>query len=144
MSKTTQNTDGLFKYALYGFMFGIILIKAEVVSWWRIQEMFRLGSFHMYGVIGSAVFTGAIAIFLIKKFGIKTSDGQEPIIESKPYNKGTIIGGLMFGLGWAITGACPGPIYALLGAGYSSFMVVLLGALLGVYVYGALKDKLPH
>jgi uncharacterized protein len=144
MSTTRQNTDSLLKYALYGFLFGITLIKAEVVSWWRIQEMFRLGSFHMYGVIGSAVFTGAIAIFLIKKFGIKTSDGQEPIIESKPYNKGTIIGGLMFGLGWAITGACPGPIYGLLGAGYTSFIVVLLGALLGVYVYGALKDKLPH
>lgn len=144
MNTTSPISENLVKYAIYGFLFGIILIKAEVVSWWRIQEMFRLGAFHMYGVIGSAVVTGAICVFLIKKLGLKTSQGQEPTIEFKPYNKGTIIGGLMFGLGWAITEACPGPIYALLGAGYTSFFVVLLGALVGVYAYGALKDRLPH
>jgi uncharacterized protein len=144
MSTITENKDGLLKYLIYGMMFGIVLIKAEVISWWRIQEMFKLDSFHMYGVIGSAVITGAISIFLIKKFEIKSSDNKEPSIEAKPYNKGTIIGGLMFGLGWAITGACPGPIYALIGSGYLSYIVVLIGALMGVYTYGAIKDKLPH
>jgi uncharacterized protein len=144
MSTITENKDGLLKYLIYGMMFGIVLIKAEVISWWRIQEMFKLDSFHMYGVIGSAVITGAISIFLIKKFEIKSSDNKEPLIEAKPYNKGTIIGGLMFGLGWAITGACPGPIYALIGSGYLSYIVVLIGALMGVYTYGAIKDKLPH
>jgi hypothetical protein len=139
-----EKKDNLFKYLIYGIFFGIILIKAEVVSWWRIQEMFKLDSFHMYGVIGSAVITGATCVFLLKKFSLKTSNGEEPHIELKPFNKGTVIGGLMFGLGWAITGACPGPLYALLGAGYSAFFIVIFGALVGVYTYGLLKDILPH
>src|SRR5437667_8538904 len=104
------------KYLLMGVIFGIILIKAEVISWFRIQEMFRFQSFHMYGVICSAIVVGMISILLIKKFNIKTFSGEEIKIEPKVFTKGNIIGGLMFGLGWAMTGACPGPLYALIGS----------------------------
>jgi uncharacterized membrane protein YedE/YeeE len=99
-----------FKYAFAGILFGILLVKAEVVSWLRIQEMFRLQSFHMYGVIGSAVFVGMISILLIKKFKVKTIYGEPVVFSHKKFNKGQVYGGLIFGLGWAITGACPGPI----------------------------------
>ncbi len=132
------------KYLFLGVLFGIILIKAEVVSWFRIQEMFRFQAFHMYGVIDSAVFVGAISILLIKKFKIKTIEGEEIKIIPKPFTKGTIFGGLIFGLGWAMTGACPGPLYALLGSGALVIAVVLFSAILGTYVYALLKDKLPH
>ena len=132
------------KYLFFGILFGIILIKAEVVSWFRIQEMFHFQSFHMYGIIGSAVVVGMISILIIKKFNIKTINGEEIKLDKKPFNKGIVFGGLFFGLGWALTGACPGPIYALAGAGITPYFVVLLSAIFGVYVYGALKDKLPH
>ncbi len=104
-------------YVLWGVLFGILFVKAEIVSWYRIQEMFRLQSFHMYGVIGSAVATGALSVFLIKKFNLRTFRGEEIVINERPDNKGVIYGGLMFGFGWALTGACPGPLYALVGAG---------------------------
>ena len=132
------------KFLLLGIIFGIILIKAEVVSWFRIQEMFRFQAFHMYGIIGSAVVVGMISIWLIKKYKVKTISGEEIIIAPKPSSKGNIIGGLIFGLGWAMTGACPGPLYALIGSGASVILVVLLSAVFGTYVYGLLKDKLPH
>jgi uncharacterized membrane protein YedE/YeeE len=132
------------KYLVFGFIFGIILIKAEVVSWFRIQEMFHFQSFHMYGVIGSAVIVGIISILIIKKFKVKTIDGDDIIIESKTFNKGNIFGGLIFGLGWAMTGACPGPLYALVGSGLLVVLVVLFSAVMGTLMYGALKDKLPH
>lgn len=132
------------KFLIFGILFGIILIKAEVVSWFRIQEMFRFQSFHMYGIIGSAVVVGMISILIIKKFKVKAVTGEEIKLENKPFNKGVIFGGLLFGLGWALTGACPGPIYALAGSGILTYFIVLLSAILGVYVYGALKDKLPH
>ena len=105
------------KYGIAGILFGIILVKAEVVSWFRIQEMFRLQSFHMYGVIGSAVVVGIISVFLIKKFKLKSIDGESIKLESKKFNKGQIYGGLIFGLGWAVTGACPGPLFAQIGTG---------------------------
>ncbi len=132
------------KYLILGFLFGIILIKAEVVSWFRIQEMFHFQSFHMYGVIGSAVVVGIISILIIKKFNIKTIDGEPIQIESKSFSKGNIIGGLIFGFGWALTGACPGPLYALVGSGALIVLVVLFSAVVGTLTYGALKDKLPH
>lgn len=132
------------KFLSLGIIFGIILIKAEVISWFRIQEMFRFQSFQMYGIIGSAIAIGVISVWLIKKFNIKSISGEEIIIAPKKFNKGNIIGGLMFGLGWAMTGACPGPIYALIGSGLLAAAVVLLSAILGTYVYGILKDKLPH
>ena len=132
------------KYLVFGILFGIILIKAEVVSWFRIQEMFRLQSFHMFGVIGSAVVVGATSVFLIKKFNIKTINGEQIILPNKTFNKGQIYGGLLFGFGWAMTGACPGPLYAQLGYGASTIAVTILMAIAGTWVYGKIREKLPH
>ena len=132
------------KFLILGFIFGVILIKAEVISWFRIQEMFRFQSFHMYGIIGSAVVIGMISIWLIKKYKVKTIAGEEINIASKEFNKGNVIGGLIFGLGWAMTGACPGPLYALVGSGLLIVLVALLSAVIGTWVYGILKNKLPH
>lgn len=132
------------KYLLVGIGFGIVFVKAEVVSWFRIQEMFRLESFHMYGIIGSAVMVGIISVAIIKKFNIKTIYGEEIVFHDKKFNKGQIFGGLTFGLGWAITGACPGPLFAQIGSGALVIIVTLLSAILGTWVYGKLRDKLPH
>ncbi len=132
------------KYAFAGIFFGIILVKSEVVSWFRIQEMFRLQSFHMYGVIGSAVVVGMISVLLIKKLKVKSLEGELIKIEPKKFNKGQIYGGLIFGLGWAVTGACPGPLFAQIGTGATVVTVTLLSAIAGTWVYGRLRDKLPH
>lgn len=132
------------KYLIIGIMFGIVFVKSEVVSWFRIQEMFRLQSFHMYGIIGSAIITAMISIFLIKKFNIKTIDGETVKIAPKAFNKGQIYGGLIFGLGWAITGACPGPLFAQIGTGATVITVTLLSAVAGTWVYGLFREKLPH
>lgn len=135
----------LFKYILVGFIFGIILTKCEAVSWYRIYEMFQFQSFHMYGIIGVAVATGLIGIQIIKRKKLKDIDGFE--IEILDKEKGSIrywVGGLFFGLGWALVGACPGPIFILIGAGFMSVGLILIGALLGTFLYGVLKDKLPH
>ncbi|HLC82277.1 MAG TPA: DUF6691 family protein [Bacteroidia bacterium] len=132
------------KFLALGFIFGVILIKAEVISWFRIQEMFRFQAFQMYGIIGSAVVIGIISVFLIKKYNIKTIKGEEIKIEPKKFSIGNIIGGLMFGLGWAMTGACPGPLYALIGSGLLIIVVVLLSAVFGTWVYGCLRNKFPH
>ena len=130
---------------ILGLLFGIILIKSEVVSWFRIQEMFRLQSFHMYGVIGSAVVVGMISVLIIKKYKIRTLSGSEVDLTPKPLMKtANFAGGAIFGLGWAFTGACPGPVYSLIGYGYISFVVVLIAAYLGTYVYGLLRSRLPH
>jgi uncharacterized membrane protein YedE/YeeE len=126
-----------------GAFFGIILIKSEVISWFRIQEMFRLQSFHMYGVIGSAIAVGMLSIFLIKKLNIKTIYGEKITIPEKKFNKGQIYGGLIFGFGWAMTGACPGPLFAQIGSGALVVIVTLLSALAGTWVYGYFRDKLP-
>jgi uncharacterized membrane protein YedE/YeeE len=133
------------KYILVGFIFGIVLTKAEAVSWYRIYEMFHFQSFHMYGIIGVAVATGLIGIQLIKIKKLKDIDGNPIYIQDK--EKGNIrywIGGILFGLGWALVGACPGPIFILLGAGVLSIGLVLLGAVFGTFLYGLFKDKLPH
>lgn len=132
------------KFLFAGMLFGIFLVKAEVMSWFRIQEMFRLESFHMYGVIGSAVLTAMLGVMLIRKMGWRSMDGEEIVIRKKPFNKGVIIGGLIFGLGWAITGACPGPLYAQIGSGFTVVTITLLSAVAGTWVYGLLKDRLPH
>ncbi|MES2780933.1 MAG: DUF6691 family protein [Bacteroidota bacterium] len=132
------------KYVITGILFGIILVKAEIISWFRIQEMFRLQSFHMYGVIGSAVVVGIISVWLIKRFNIKTISGEAIEFHPKSFNKGQIYGGLLFGLGWAITGACPGPLFAQIGTGASVIIVTLLSAVAGTWIYGYFREKLPH
>jgi len=132
------------QYLAAGILFGVVLIKSEVLSWYRIQEMFRLQSFHMYGVIGSAVVTGMIAVAIIKKTGIRTIHGEPITFTPKKFHKGQIFGGLLFGFGWALTGACPGPLFAQIGAGFSIVIVTLLSAILGTWVYGAVREKLPH
>jgi uncharacterized protein len=132
------------KYAAVGFIFGIAFVKAEIVSWFRIQEMFRLESFHMYGIIGTAVCVGALSVFLIKKFKVKTFSGEEISIEPKVFDKGQIYGGLLFGFGWAMTGACPGPLFAQIGTGASVILVTLLSAIAGTWTYGYFEKKLPH
>lgn len=132
------------KYLIVGVLFGIVFVKSEVVSWFRIQEMFRLQSFHMYGIIGSAVIVGMISVWLIKKFNIKTIYGEKIEFHDKKFNKGQIYGGLIFGLGWAITGACPGPLFAQIGTGATVIMVTLLSAIAGTWVYGLFREKLPH
>ena len=132
------------KYLITGIAFGIILVKSEVISWYRIQEMFRLQSFHMYGVIGSAVVTGIISVQLIKRFNIKTLSGEKIELPQKKFNKGQIYGGLLFGFGWALTGACPGPMFAQIGTGALVVVVALLSAIVGTWVYGLIREKLPH
>jgi uncharacterized membrane protein YedE/YeeE len=132
------------KFTFAGILFGIILIKSEVISWFRIQEMFRLQSFHMFGVIGSAIVVGMISIFLIKKYKVRSIDGEPIYFEQKKFNKGQIYGGLLFGFGWALTGACPGPLFAQIGTGATVIIVTLFSAIIGTWVYGYLKEKLPH
>ncbi len=132
------------RFFLAGVFFGFLLIKSEVISWFRIQEMFRLQSFHMFGIIGSAIAVGMISIFLIKKFKLKTVDKEPIVILPKEYNKGLIYGGLLFGFGWAITGACPGPLFAQIGGGATVVIVTFLSALAGTWIYGWLREKLPH
>lgn len=132
------------KYVAVGILFGITFVKAEIISWFRIQEMFRLQSFHMYGVIGTAVAVGALSVFLIKKFGIKTVYGEKIEFHDKTFNKGQIYGGLLFGFGWAMTGACPGPLFATLGTGALAIGATILSAIAGTWVYGYFREKLPH
>ncbi|MDI3321040.1 DUF6691 family protein [Pinibacter soli] len=132
------------KYLIVGIFFGIVFVKAEIISWFRIQEMFRLQSFHMYGVIGSAVAVAMLSVWLIKKFNIKTIYGEKIEFHKKPFNKGQIYGGLLFGFGWALTGACPGPLFAQIGTGATVIIVTLLSAIAGTWVYGRFRDKLPH
>src|SRR5690554_5491951 len=132
------------KYLILGILFGIVFVKAEVVSWFRIQEMFRFQSFHMFGIIGSAILVAMISVWLIKKLNIKTIYGEEVIIKDKEFNKGQIYGGLIFGFGWAITGACPGPLYAQIGTGSTVIIVTLLSAIAGTWVFGYFRDRLPR
>jgi uncharacterized membrane protein YedE/YeeE len=143
-SELSSPLSSNIKYLLAGILFGVVLIKAEVIAWFRIQEMFRLQSFHMYGVIGSAVAVGALSVFLIKRLGIKTIEGESVRLEDKKFSKGQIYGGLLFGFGWAMTGACPGPLFAQIGTGALVVVVTLLSAIAGTWVYGLMKEKLPH
>ena len=132
-------------YLFTGILFGITMFKSEAASWFRIYEMFQFDAFHMYGIIGSALAIGVLVIQLIKRFNIPSFYGNKihfPTKEKRIYNY--LIGGIIFGLGWALAGACPGPMFTLLGAGYLPIIIVIAAAILGTYVYGVLKDKLPH
>ena len=133
-----------FLVFVLGIIFGLLLVNGQVISWFRIQEMFRFDAFHMYGVIGSAVVVGALSMALLKMVHARTLRGGPIVIERKQLNTGTVIGGLLFGAGWACTGACPGPLYALAGSGFPAFLVALLSAVCGALVYGLVRDRLPH
>lgn len=133
------------KFFLIGILFGIVMSKAEIISWYRIYEMFKFQSFHMYGIIGSAVMLGMVSMFLFRKKMVKTFEGEE--IHVIPKKKGlsrNLLGGILFGLGWALAGACPGPMFVLVGKGVVSILVVIFGATLGAFFYGLFKDKIPH
>jgi len=143
-SRKKESVGTLLTYLVLGTLFGIIFVKAEIISWFRIQEMFRLQSFHMYGVIGSAVLTGMISIQVIKRFRLKSLQGETVVIPTKPFRKGQPIGGFIFGLGWAITGACPGPLFAQIGSGYTVVLVTLISALAGTWVYGRFEKYFPN
>ena len=133
------------KFLIVGIIFGIVLVKSEAVSWYRIYEMFKFESFHMYGIIGSAVITGVLLLLLSKQIKLNNIEGSLMRVPLK--DKGLIryiLGGIIFGLGWALSGACPGPMYILVGTGAFSMLIVILAAIFGTYVYGVLKDKLPH
>lgn len=142
--RSEQKWYYLFRYALVGLLFGIVFVKAEIISWYRIQEMFRFQSFHMYGVIGSAVLTGMLSVRLIKKFRWRAMNGKQITFQKKKFHKGQVFGGLLFGLGWALTGACPGPLFAQIGTGATVITVTLLSAVTGTWVYGRYREKLPH
>ncbi len=128
-----------------GTLFGIILVKAEVLSWFRIQEMFAFQSIHMFGIIGLAIVVGALSVFIIRKMGVKSIEGNIIELEDKaPQYKSAYVGGTIFGLGWAMTGACPGPLYALIGSGTTIMVLSVVMGILGVLTYAALRSKLPH
>lgn len=132
------------KYLIVGIIFGIVLVKAEIISWFRIQEMFYLHSFFMYGVIGTAVVVGLISVQLIKRFELKTIRGEKITFENKQFSKGQIYGGIIFGIGWSITGACPGPLLAQIGSGFLVVIITFLSAVAGTWVYGYFRERLPH
>jgi uncharacterized membrane protein YedE/YeeE len=131
-------------YLLFGIAFGIVLTKAEVVSWFRIQDMFQFKELHMYLIIGSAVAVGIVSMQIVQRLKLKTLSGEEMKFQGKPFHKGFIIGGMMFGFGWAITGACPGPIFAQIGAGEMPAFFTLAGALCGAFLFHSVKEKLPQ
>ena len=132
-------------FLFIGILFGITMYKSEAASWFRIYEMFQFQSFHMYGIIGSAVGLGVISVAIIKRFNVKNSDGNQLIFLDKDKSLlRYLIGGILFGLGWALSGACPGPMFTLFGAGFFPIIISIIGALLGTWAYGLLKDKLPH
>lgn len=133
------------KYVLAGIVFGVIMAKSEAISWYRIQEMFRFQSFHMYGIIGTAVVLGVSAIWLIKRFKLTDIQGEVILFTDKQKSwPRYLIGGSIFGLGWALTGACPGPMFVNIGFGYWAMGIVIIGAIAGTYLYGVLRSKLPH
>jgi len=131
-------------FIIFGTLFGIVLTKSEVISWFRIQNMFQFKEPHMYLIIGSAVIVGIIAMQIVKRAKLKSVTGEELRYGGKPFHKGFIIGGIIFGIGWAITGACPGPIFAQIGAGELPAIITLFGALIGAYLHSAFREKLPH
>jgi uncharacterized protein len=132
------------KYAWVGIIFGVVFVKGEIISWFRIQEMFRFQSFYMYGVIGTAIIVGMVSMQIIKYFNIKTLEGETVVYQPKTFNWGQIYGGITFGLGWALTGACPGPLFAQIGSGFGVVLVTLLSAIAGTWVYGLVRERLPH
>ena len=131
-------------YVLVGILFGVLLYKSEAVSWYRIQEMFMFKSFHMYGIIGSAVFVGAASLYVLKKIKAKSLEGELIQVADKKMSSANILGGIIYGLGWGLIGTCPGPIYILIGSGYTFMFIVLVSALVGTWVYSSMREKLPH
>lgn len=132
-------------YLFIGILFGITMFKSEAASWFRIYEMFQFDSFHMYGIIGSALVIGVLVVQFIKKFNIKSFYGEKIIFNDKAKGFSRyMIGGIIFGLGWALAGACPGPMFTLVGAGYVPILIVILASILGTFLYGILKNRLPH
>ena len=132
-------------YLLIGILFGITMFKSEAASWFRIYEMFHFDAFHMYGIIGSALVLGVLSVQLIKRYNIKSFHGEEIRFQDKDRSFSRYMyGGIIFGLGWGLAGACPGPMYTLVGAGYLPILVVIFAALIGTYLYGLLREKLPH
>ncbi len=131
-------------YVLLGAFFALLLYKAEAVSWYRVYEMFLFESFHMYGIIGSAIAVGASSVYLLKKYNKVAMSGEAISIADKKISKANIIGGVIFGLGWGLVGACPGPVFVMIGAGYNFMIIVLISSLIGTWVYALLREKLPH
>ena len=146
VADAVPSARGLLVYLTLGAAFGVILMKSEVISWFRIQEMFRFQAFHMYGIIGSAIVVAGISLQVIRRLGITTLDGQPIVVPPKAMGRGTRywLGGTIFGLGWALVGACPGPLFALLGSGIGVIIVPLLSAVAGTWAYGVLRPHLPH
>lgn len=147
MTPTTPGGTRMLRYGLVllaGMLFGIVLVKGQVASWFRIQEMFHFQSFHMFGVIGSAVLVAMVSVQLLQRLGARAIDGAPIAIAAKSRDRGQIIGGVLFGIGWSLTGACPGPMYALLGGIGWPAAVMLLAALTGAWTYGQLRERLPH
>jgi uncharacterized membrane protein YedE/YeeE len=138
--------SSLVPYAVMGALLGIILVKSEVVSWYRIQEMFRFGSFHMYGVLGSASLTAFVSLKVLKRLNVRSRTGEPITLPPKVLGKGYRywIGGSIFGIGWALSGACPGPLFALVGSGVTVYLMTAVTALLGTWTYGYLRPRLPH
>jgi len=133
------------KYIISGIIFGIVMVKAEIISWFRIYEMFNFDAFHMYGIIGSAIILGIIGTHLAKRSKVKTIAGDQITFSSKQMSVPRyLIGGIIFGLGWALVGACPGPMFVLLGTGFLPILIVIVGALLGTFLYGIVRSSLPH
>ena len=132
------------KFILAGIFFGIVLTKGEAISWYRMQEMFHFQSFHMFGIFMTAIPVGAISLFLIKKLNIKTLSGNTVTVPNKTFHRGIIFGSLIFGFGWALTGACPGPLYAQLGSGVLVTVITLLSAVFGTWTYALMRERLPH
>jgi uncharacterized membrane protein YedE/YeeE len=145
-SEQSVHAGFLGLYLLLGIGFGVVLARSEVVSWFRIQEMFRFQSFRMYGIIGSAVATAALSVAIIKWAGLKSASGETISIPRKSLGTGIqyALGGAIFGMGWALTGACPGPLFALIGDGVPVMVVAVVSALFGTWVYGWMKPRLPH
>ena len=138
--------SGLVPYAVMGMLFGIILVKSEVVSWYRIQEMFHFESFHMYGVLGSAFFTAFVSLQVLKRLKVRSRTGEPITVPPRSLGKGYRywIGGSIFGIGWALSGSCPGPLFALAGSGMTVYLMAAVSALLGTWTYGYLRPRLPH
>lgn len=146
MTTQQESRAPLVPYFLLGMLFGVVLTKSEVISWFRIQEMFRFQAFHMYGIIGSAIVVAALGLQVIRRRGLRSMDGTPIVIPPKALGGGTRywLGGTIFGLGWGLVGACPGPLFALLGNGVSIITVVIASAVAGTWTYGALRPRLPH
>ncbi len=145
-TQSASARSSLWPYLLVGLFFGFVATKSEIISWFRIQEMFRFQSFHMYGILGSAVAVSMASVWIIKKWNLRTADGAEITIPPKHLGRGTRYwaGGTLFGFGWALTGGCPGPLFILVGNGFTIMLVALAAAVAGAWTYGLLRPHLPH